>query len=330
MFPASLRRLCCVGVCVQFRFSFLMAFGLAAWLLVTVTAALADANDTANATSYRIAVAPPGEAPVTLYVEERGKGPPLVLLHGLGGSGYSFRYIVPALARTHRVITLDLKGFGASDKPLDANYHANDQARLVVAFLRQRRLQQVVLAGHSFGGVVALLTAFEVNRTEPTRIKRLVLMNAPAFPQRVPSRQWFLTLPIVPYVALAVVPPILTAREALATVRRMTPPATDREAIAYAEPLYETGGRHALIATTRGMVDMDPRHVVVGYPSIRQPTLVLWCRHDPTVPLTTGERLTQVLPRARLHVLEHCDHAPAEEQPLETADALVHFLARQR
>ena len=81
-----------------------------------------------GARGYFIDVAPPGYPSVKMYAEETGRGTTLLLLHGLGASGYVFRRIVPALARTHHVITLDLRGFGRSDKPFDRYYSALDQA----------------------------------------------------------------------------------------------------------------------------------------------------------------------------------------------------------
>jgi pimeloyl-ACP methyl ester carboxylesterase len=273
-------------------------------------------------------VTPAGRPPVRLYVTEAGSGPPLLFLHGLGGSGYTFRHLVPLLARTHRVMTLDLKGFGRSEKPLDGAYGPMDHADLVVAFLRQQRLSGVTLVGHSFGGAVALLTTLQLNAFEPWRIKRLVLMNTPAFAQELPHLQRLLTVPVLPYVALTLSSPLMHTRRALHSMRRTAPHATDDDAKRYAEPLYETGGRHALIATSRGIADTDTRQFSPFYRAIRQPALLIWCRHDPTVPLASGERLERSLSHARLAVLDQCDHMPPEEQPLETAQLIKRFLGR--
>jgi pimeloyl-ACP methyl ester carboxylesterase len=277
---------------------------------------------------YDVAVAAPGQAPVRLHAEEHGSGPPLVLLHGLGGSGYSFRHIVGPLAQSHRVITLDLKGFGASEKPMDANYRPIDHAVLVATFLRQRRLSGVTLAGHSYGGAVALLTTLLLNQNEPWRVRRLVLMNTPAFPQPLPRAHHLLTLPVISYVVLAVVPPILNTRAALTSRLRTGPLATDADAKVYAEPLYDAAGRHALIATSRAVVETENESFIPYFRSIRQPALLVWCRADSTVPLATGERLHATLPRSRLAVLERCNHKPAEEQPAETASLIRDFARR--
>jgi alpha/beta hydrolase fold len=156
----------------------IIAFAGAAACAALVPSTRADQSSIA----YDADVSVSGQTPVRLHVEEHGLGRPLILLHGMGGSGYSFRRVIGALSRTNRVIVIDLKGFGASEKPFDLAYAPFDQAALIEAFLRQRRLTNVTLAGHSYGGAVALLTALRLQRTEPGRIRRLVLMNAPASP----------------------------------------------------------------------------------------------------------------------------------------------------
>lgn len=274
-----------------------------------------------------VVVTQPAGAPVRLRAAVSGDGPPILFLHGLGASGYAFRHLARDLARTHRVIRLDLKGFGRSDKPFDDAYRPSDQAALVAAFLRQERLAGVTLVGHSYGGAVALLTALALEREAAWRIKRMVLLNTPAFRQDLPGTQRLLALPVIPYVALAVVPPLLNARAALQTRRRASPLPTDGDAIAYAEPIYEAAGRHALIATVRAISETDTRAYERQYGRIRQPTLLIWCRHDPTVPLANGERLEASLPRARLAVLDQCEHMPHEEQPVETLALLRTFLS---
>lgn len=278
--------------------------------------------------SFETVAAAPGAPPIRLHIIEAGNGPPLVLLHGIGGSAYSFRHFLPVLARTHRVLAIDLKGFGRSDKPTDGAYGTSDHAALVAAVLRKRRLEGVTIVGHSYGGTIALHLALALDRTEPQRIGRLVLMGAPAYPQKLGPVQRLLSIPLLPYLTLGALPPILATRHALATATRRMPPATEFDAIAYAEPLYESGGRHALIETTRLIVEKADHHATPRYERIRQPTLLMWCRHDPTVPSSTGERLARTLPRARLVRLDGCEHTPNEESPLEALRYIGAFLRR--
>src|SRR5262249_15605929 len=101
----------------------------------------------------------PPDAPVKLFYEEEGKGPPIPLIHGFRTSPYTWRHIAPVLALTHRVIAVDLKGFGQSDKPFDARYSVFDQAELLAQFIEDHDLRDLTIVGHSFGGGVALRLA---------------------------------------------------------------------------------------------------------------------------------------------------------------------------
>ena len=105
----------------------------------------------------------PPDAPVNLYYEEQGKGPPVLLLHGFGASTFTWRHVAPDLAETHRVIAVDLKGFGQSDKPFDERYSVSDQAELLAQLIEDKDLRDLTIVGHSFGGGVALRLALDAN-----------------------------------------------------------------------------------------------------------------------------------------------------------------------
>ena len=70
---------------------------------------------------------------------------PLLLIHGFGTSTYTWRHIAPELAQTHRVIAVDLKGFGKSDKPFDSRYSVFDQAELLAELIEERRICAISL-----------------------------------------------------------------------------------------------------------------------------------------------------------------------------------------
>lgn len=296
----------------------------AAWGTGTAFAANADGF------SYRFPVRGPNGLPVGLYAEERGHGDPVVLLHGLGGSTYSWRYIAPLLARSHRVIAIDLKGFGRSDKAFDTAYGAADQARLIADFVRGRGLSNVTLAGHSFGGVVALLTAMELRRRDPGRLRRLVLIDAPALPQELTPLVRLMQQPVLPYALLTAIPAgVMTSLALLSgSGQRFERDYTAGDAAAYAEPFYDAAARHAYIQTSRQIAPaLSARELVAAYRQVKLPTLLVWCTRDTVVPLSTGQALARILPRARLEQIEGCDHAPTDEAPLALAGHLSRFLA---
>jgi pimeloyl-ACP methyl ester carboxylesterase len=297
-------------------------------LLVAAQATMATAGRAQGLTAAMVDAGMGAEGPVRLHVVEAGRGRPIVLLHGIGGSAYSFRYMIPSLARTNRVVAIDLKGFGRSDKPLDAGYAVADHARHVAAVMDRLGLRDTIIVGHSFGGAVALHLAVTRGRRDPGFMSRLVLMGAPAFHQPLALNQRLLATPLLPYAALSILPPILATRRGLDAWPRATPPPTDEDAMIYAEPLFEVGGRHALIATTRLIAAGAGEAMIGHYPSVRQQALLIWCRNDPTVPVETGLRLVQALPRARLSLIDACAHAPNEEAPQRTLALIRAFLAR--
>jgi pimeloyl-ACP methyl ester carboxylesterase len=96
----------------------------------------------------------------------------------------------------------------------------------------------------------------------------------------------------------------------------------------YADPLRSLQARRALLWAAAQIVPDDIDELALRYPEIDVPALLLWGRQDGVVPLRVGERLAADLPRAELHVLETCGHAPTEERPHECREALMGFLDR--
>ena len=282
----------------------------------------------AQPVAYTIDVASPGEAALPLYAEEQGHGPPVVLLHGLGGSAYSWRFIAPELARTHRVITIDLKGFGRSAKVFDTAYSAADQAGLIARFLERRHLDHVTLVGHSFGGQVALIAAINMARREPGRIRQLVLIDVPALPQQLTPIVALMQQPVLPYALLTALPPELVTRLAVTAAHDQPYERayTEGDIRAYAAPFRDAAARHAYVQTSRQIAPANLGAIVERYRGVQQRTLLVWCSGDQVVPPATGRALVRMLPHARLDLIKGCNHAPPDEAPAALTRTLVRFL----
>lgn len=277
----------------------------------------------------RFTVAGPPAAPVRLYTEEEGAGAVLLLIYGFGANSYSWRAVRPDLARTHHVIAVDLKGFGRSDKPLDEDYSALDQAKLLVQLLDQRGIKDVSVAGHSFGGGVALSFALELNRHHPGRLKKLILVDSVAYQQGLPPALHVLRTPYVGPASAAIVPPVLQSSAALVLAYKDPAKITQEAIDAYARPMYEAGNRHALVKTAEKILPEYINIITHEYRTITQPVLLIWCREDRIVPLPIGQRLARELPDARLEIVETCSHVPQEEEPAQTAGLMQKFLGRK-
>jgi pimeloyl-ACP methyl ester carboxylesterase len=268
----------------------------------------------------------PPDAPVKLYYYEEGKGPPLLLIHGFGASTYTWRHVAPELAKNYRVIAVDLKGFGQSDKPFDGRYSVYDQAELLAQLIEDKDLRDLTLVGHSFGGGVALLLALEANQRLDGRITRLVLLDSIAYPQNIPVFFRLLDVPLVSQLGVRMVPPSVQTRVALRIAYFDDSKIDPEEVELYAAPLKTAAGKHAIIHSARQIVPEDIESLSERYKTIEMPTLILWCDHDRIVPLEVGIKLRRTLPNSTLRLIEDCGHMPQEEQPASTLALIKGFI----
>jgi len=263
---------------------------------------------------------------VKLAVHEKGKGKPLIMIHGLGASSFTWRKIAPELAKKHRVIAIDLKGFGQSDKPLDGRYSIFDQAELVNDYIVRNGLEDATLVGHSYGGGVALAVALKQMDAGQENIKRLVLIDSIAYRQPLPFFFRLLRVPVLGELGLSLVPPEVQMERALAVAYYQDGDVTQETVNNYASALHSEGGRHALLYTIDNLDPAQADEISQRYKSLTLPSLVLWCDRDKIVPLKIGRRLASDLPNARLKILRNCGHIPHEEQPAETLTSIRNFM----
>lgn len=299
-----------------------LTLGLAALALALGSCGL-TAGDAVDGPYARLG---PPDAPVKLYYSEEGKGAPLLLIHGFGASTFTWRFVAPELAKDHRVIAVDLKGFGQSDKPFDGRYSVYDQAELLAQLIEDKDLRDLTLVGHSFGGGVALLLALEANRRLDGRITRLVLLDSIAFPQNIPVFFRLLDMPLVSQIGVRMVPPSVQARVALQIAYFDDSKIDPEEIELYAAPLKTAAGKHAIIHSARQIVPEDIAELSERYKTIELPTLILWCDHDRIVPLEVGIKLRRTLPNSTLRLVEECGHMPQEEQPASTLALIKGFI----
>lgn len=263
-----------------------------------------------------------------LHVETHGDaGEPILLVHGLGGNAYTWRHWVPELARSRRVVLVELKGFGAAPKPPDDRYSPMDQAELLYRAILQEDLRGLTLVGHSLGGAVVILTSLMLLDREPERLSRLVLIAGAGMPC-MPRHIGLARIPMLGRIWVRALPARSMVRYALklAVYDRNTITASQVEA--YAEPLTGKEARNALKKTVRQLLSLDMDAIIERYPELEVPTLLLWGEADRVVPLWVAEELERRLPDARLEVMEECGHIPPEEKPRESLEILMDFLEK--
>jgi len=267
--------------------------------------------------------------PVHLHYTDTGSGEPLLLLHGLGASSYAWRFVIPKLSKKYRVIALDLKGFGQSDKPRDDKYSLFDQADLVDKFIKQHNLRHLTLVGHSFGGGVALALALKDRKRKRKRLKRLILIDSITYKQDIPWGIALMRAPVISDLGIALIPPEVQMKWALKFAYAddsKIPPEAPRE---YAKQMYSPGGKYALLRTAAQLMPDNIERFTDQYRRLTLKTLLIWCRRDGIVPVQYGKRLYNNLPNARMHILPACIHLPQEELPQLTSQLMLGFLSDQ-
>lgn len=113
-------------------------------------------------------------------ISEKGSGPAIILLHGLGGSLEWWEFNLKALSQKYRVIAFDFLGFGHSDKP-NIRFSLDVASDFMVSFFNTLSLSKASLIGNSMGGLVALHTASKI----PERIDKLILVDNAGFGQKL-------------------------------------------------------------------------------------------------------------------------------------------------
>lgn len=261
---------------------------------------------------------------INVRYSRAGNGSPLVLVHGLLGYSFSWRYAIPIFAQNRAVYALDMPGSGFSDAlpALDARLSA--AAHRLSRFLDTLGIRHCDLIGSSYGGATALRLA----TSEPHRIKTLVLVS-PANPWSMIGRKRLAVLGI-PGVRLIF--PHISRRLRFMHgyfVRRMygDPARVSADTLhGYSLPLVRPGVlEHAVRIARSWQVDM--RELKANIRNAADiPTLVIWGSKDRLVDLESAQAICQNFRNARTVIIEGAGHLPYEEVPEQFCPPVLDFL----
>lgn len=256
-----------------------------------------------------------------LHVAEAGDGPALVLLHGWPQHWWAWRHVIAALAQERRVLCPDLRGLGWSDAPPGA-YAKETWACDVLALLDALGLERAAIAGHDWGGLVALLAALRA----PERVSHVAALSIISpWPAAPPPRlrpaaslayQALVATPAAGEQVLRRVPGFVRAliRRGSHADRRWTREELD----VYAERLRAPERARASSAVYRTFLLREARPLLAGrYASarLRPPLLMLTGAGDPVVGPRALEGLHRHADRVRTGVIAGAGHFPPEERP---------------
>jgi len=262
---------------------------------------------------------------VMMNCEILGEGEvPVLFLHGFAASSVTWEELAPFFpTEKYRLYLLDLKGSGKSSKPCDKAYRPEDQALLVLEVIEGLGIRNVILAGHSLGGGIALLACHKAMETGRTSlIARLVLIDAATYPQPFPRFFRWLRAIILGRMLLTLIPLRTMVKYNLEKVYRNPGQITETRITRYVSCFKGKGTVSAIIATARQVdsISKTPDHTKISIP-----TLIIWGEHDRVVRFDNGKRLHAEVPGSRLVVFD-CGHNPHEEEASECAAAILAFI----
>jgi pimeloyl-ACP methyl ester carboxylesterase len=253
----------------------------------------------------------------------RGAGEPIVLLHGFPTSSHLWSNVVPLLPSGHRVVVLDLLGFGRSDPPRSAALDIRAHADRVVAVLDALGIRFACVVGHDVGGGIAQSLAVR----HPHRVSKLGLVNSVAF-DAWPSREVRIaraTLPLTRHLPPSWIMSVLR-RDLLRGYQDPEPRTLDIDL--FLRPFADDTGRETLV---RHLSALRCDETVALAPRLRDivaPTAVIWGERDPFLPTTLAQRIHGAIPGSTLDVVPDARHFVPLESAHAVAAAVAGLLAR--
>ena len=259
---------------------------------------------------------------VRLHLRDTGprNAPAVLLLHGFGSSLHTWEDWARLLESDHRVVRLDLPGFGLTGPDPTGDYTDARSVRVLAALLDALGVRRASVVGSSMGGRIAWFFA----ATEPERVDKLVLMAPDGFAG--PNREYGKApkvptiLRLLPYV----LPPRLL-RASLAPAYGDPSVLTEEVFARYRDMLLAPGVRGAIVARTGQNALVDPEPLLRR---IRAPTLLVWGEKDAMVPFRNAADYVAALPESAVVSFPELGHVPHEEAPARSLEPVRAFLAR--
>ncbi len=247
-----------------------------------------------------------------------GQGEPVVLIHGFASALETWATVWPSLLADYRIIAMDLKGFGWTERP-EGDYSPQAQAQLVLGLMDHLGVERAAVVAHSWGSSVALQMALAA----PERVTRLALYDAWVYFEQLPT---FFVMARASGIGEILTWLFYKERPADKMTAAFYDPRWVNEAFAeeVAHALDRPGTEAAALAAIR---DQRFEDLQDAYRTITQPVLLLWGREDKVTRLHFGERLVNHLPNAKLIVYGQCGHFPMIEARGPSTRDLLDFLA---
>jgi pimeloyl-ACP methyl ester carboxylesterase len=256
-----------------------------------------------------------------------GRGPALLLIHGIGDNSDTWSELIPSLARRFTVIAPDLLGHGRSEKPR-ADYSVAAYANGMRDLISVLGVDRVTVVGHSLGGGVAMQFAYQY----PERCERLVLVSSGGV---CPEVNPLLRLVATPNADL-VLPLMRFAGTRLAghaLFRLLRQLDTDisvdmNDLLRVFDSLPDPATRRAFVRTLRSVIDWRGQAITMldrCYLTQGMPTLLVWGSRDAIIPARHAHIAHAAMPNSQLEIFEGAGHFPFRQEPERFLEVLETF-----
>lgn len=243
---------------------------------------------------------------------------PLLLIHGWMQSLYTWRKVIPALAKNRRVIAIDLPGAGYSSRAAAADYSIDNMAELIVRFMDTLAIKACDIVGFSFGAMYVLRAA----ELHPRRFGRLVLETPGGLTPEMPFFVRALSRPMFAWLYKMLISP-RTIHSVLDECFFDQTEIDDELIEQTYLPLRERDARDALSSTLQ---QFDETEAMKNLRNVKHETLLLWGIddrwHDPAM----GDQFNVSLHHSHLVKIRNCGHTIHEEKVDRFLEAVEHFL----
>jgi len=246
--------------------------------------------------------------------KQKGKGIPILILHGWGGSSDSWKNVIESIGgNKFNVICPDLPGFGKSDDPKEP-WSLNDYISFVFKFKKQLNLDDFILIGHSFGGGLSV----KITGMHNNKIKKLILCDSAIIraKKRLSIRQKLAKR------SARIAKPFLSSK----TYKEKIYPKL--------QPLiYKIAGNYDYFSAN-DVMKKTFKNVLVedlrAYAShVKRPTLIVWGELDKITPLEDAYTLKNIIENSELKIIKNIEHAPHIKAPEELSNIIIDFINKE-
>lgn len=255
---------------------------------------------------------------------EKGKGDPIVLVHGIPTSSFLWRNMIEELSAHGRVIALDLPGFGFSDPPHDGDYRISNYARVLEGFLEALSIEEATLICHDLGGPISLTYALR----NPDKYERLIILDTFLHRDLPP---WPLSMKMAKIRPIGEIFMWIGGKSVFRDGLEGGVIDKSRISEGIVERYYMPDGNPdklngSMLGTLRVDYMQDLEFIEKNLKTIQKPTLIIWGEKDSYLPVSLGNRIHKDITGSQMERIPNCGHFIQEDQPELATEIIVAFL----